>query len=199
MNFLAHLYLSGSSEDIMLGNFIGDFVKGHKYEKYSPGIREGILLHRRIDDFTDHHEIVSNSKDILRDKYRHYSGVIVDMFYDHFLARFWPDFSQRSLPEFTREVYGILQRRREEMPRAASHMLTYMAADNWLLSYASREGIHQALSGMARRTSFKSHMEEAVTDLEANYEAFHEQFNQFFPVLAGEVAQHNPAFSPPEF
>jgi acyl carrier protein phosphodiesterase len=198
MNFLAHLYLSGTSEDIMFGNFIGDFVKGNAYEDYPEGVRKGILLHRKIDYYTDHHAAVSMSKDLLRENYRHYAGVIVDIYYDHFLARYWQRFHPHSLLVFSEEVYRLMLSRKEEMPPRAAHMLSYMAADNWLLGYATTEGIQQALSGMARRTKFTSHMEKAVKDLKMHYEVFHSHFNMFFPDIIQEIARENDTFIPPK-
>ena len=101
MNFLAHLYLSGDNEQIIVGNFIGDFVKGRNaLQTFDPTIALGIELHRAIDQFTDTHPVVRSSKDRLRPKYRHYAGVIVDIFYDHFLARKWNDYHKTPLPEF---------------------------------------------------------------------------------------------------
>ncbi len=197
MNFLAHLYLSGNSEDILFGNFIGDFVKGNAYEEYPESIQRGILLHRKIDHFTDHHPVVSASKDLLREKYRHYAGVIVDMFYDHFLAADWENYHKVPLPQFTARVYAIMTERTGEMPAEASRMLTYMARHNWLLSYAQKEGIGQALRGIARRTTFTSHMEKAITDLESHYKDFRNHFRKFFPDLMNMVASENAAFSPP--
>jgi acyl carrier protein phosphodiesterase len=82
MNFLAHLYLSGDDKDVMLGNLIADSVKGKDYLAYRPGIQEGILLHRKIDHFTDEHPVVERSKHLLRPKYHKFAGVVTDMFYD---------------------------------------------------------------------------------------------------------------------
>src|SRR5690606_17104395 len=105
MNFLAHVYLSGDNPKIMVGNFIGDFVKGGRLsERFEKDIARGIELHRAIDDFTDSHAVVLKSKERLRPKYRHYSPVIVDMFYDHILARHWNDYHPQSLPAFAEET-----------------------------------------------------------------------------------------------
>jgi acyl carrier protein phosphodiesterase len=184
MNFLAHLYLSGNDDEIMVGNFIGDFVKGRNLsERFASGIVKGIELHRAIDAFTDTHETVSESKDKLREKYRHYSAVIVDVYYDHFLARHWTSFHDVSLEAYTRKAYATIKKYDAILPEQVRHMLVYMSRDNWLLEYASIEGIHRALSGMARRTSFRSKMEEAVEDLEFHYEAIEKEFLQFFPEL----------------
>ena len=181
MNFLAHLYLSGSNQKIMVGNFIGDFVKGSKFENFEEEIKTGILLHRNIDAFTDQHPVVIKSKKKLRKKYRHYSGVIVDMFYDHFLAVHWSIFHPIPLEEYTHKAYQTILQYVSILPEKVTYMLPFMIKNNWLFHYAQKEGVHRALSGMAKRTSFNSGMEQAVHDLTLHYEAFQEEFLIFFP------------------
>ncbi len=105
MNFLAHLFLSGNNAEIMVGNFIGDFVRGKNFhEQYSPSIALGIELHREIDEFTDNHSVVLESKKRLRPKYRHYSPVIIDMFYDHVLAKNWSAHSTTPLDQYAQDA-----------------------------------------------------------------------------------------------
>jgi acyl carrier protein phosphodiesterase len=105
------------------------------------------------------------------------------MYYDHFLARHWNTFHEDTLEDYTRQAYTIIKKYDAILPEEVRQMLVYMSRDNWLLGYASIEGIHRALSGMARRTSFRSKMEEAIEDLERNYEIFEKEFLQFFPEL----------------
>jgi acyl carrier protein phosphodiesterase len=184
MNFLAHLYLSGNDKKIMVGNFIADFVKGRSaLAQFEPEIIKGIELHRAIDEFTDTHPTVSISKDRLRPKYRHYSGVIVDVFYDHFLSRNWNVYHSELLPDFADKAYGIIQSHDPILPQDVKFMLPYMIKGNWLVNYSKLEGIHRALSGMARRTPYESKMEESVVDLEMNYEDYKREFEDFFPQL----------------
>lgn len=184
MNFLAHLYLSGDDPEIMIGNFIGDFVRGrHVHEQFKPNIALGIELHREIDEFTDSHLVVLESKKRLRPKYRHYAPVIVDMFYDHFLAAHWQDYHIQPLPEFAAYAYAQLKEHEPILPERVVQMMPYMVKGNWLVSYAQREGIHRALSGMSRRTPFDSKMDEAVHDLEKYYTEFESEFMLFFPEL----------------
>jgi len=184
MNFLAHLYLSGDNHKIMLGNFIGDFVKGRNaLEQFDLEIIRGIELHRAIDEFTDRHPIVTVSKNRLRPKYRHYSGVIVDVFYDHFLARNWDTYHPELLPDFADKAYGVIQSHDPILPKEVKFMMPYMIKGNWLVNYAKTEGIHRALSGMARRTPYESKMDEAVIDLKLNYGEFYNEFTEFFPQL----------------
>jgi len=184
MNFLAHLYLSGANHKIMIGNFIGDFVKGrNSLEQFDSEIIRGIELHRAIDEFTDSHPTVTASKNRLRPKYRHYSGVIVDVFYDHFLARNWNIYHTELLPDFADKAYGIIQAHELILPKEVKFMMPYMIKGNWLVNYAKTEGIHRALSGMARRTPYESKMDEAVVDLKLNYGEFQNEFTEFFPQL----------------
>lgn len=184
MNFLAHLYLSGDNPKIKVGNFIGDFVKGKNLtERFDVVVAKGISLHREIDWFTDTHDVVKQSKDRLRPKYRHYSGVIVDIFYDHFLAKNWDQYSNQPLPDFAQECYAIIQQHEPVLPEEVKYMMPYMIKGNWLVNYAKLEGIQRTLSGIARRTRFESKMEESVTDLQHHYEDFEKEFVVFFPDL----------------
>ncbi|MEL7001212.1 MAG: ACP phosphodiesterase [Bacteroidota bacterium] len=187
MNFLAHAFLSGDDDQILVGNFIGDFVKGNQLESFEHRIRQGVILHRSIDEFTDSHPTVSSSKDKLRDKYRHYSGVIVDMFYDHFLAHNWAEYHDLSLLEFTEKTYTTVWSYEPVLPGPAKRVIPHMRRGNWLLQYAHIDGIHQALSGMSRRTTFRSKMEQASENLRQDYDLFKADFDEFFPELRAFV------------
>ncbi len=189
MNFLAHIYLTMPNAELTIGNFIGDFVKGSDLERFPQGIQQGIRVHRKIDEFTDNHEVVKGSKRKLWSKYGHYSGVIVDMFYDHFLAANWTNFSNISLKEFTESFYDLTNDFTTYIPQKAQTMLRYMKADNWLYHYQSIDGIGTALTGLSRRTAFISKMENASADLEANYSSFQQDFRQFFPQLVRFVKE----------
>lgn len=183
MNFLAHIYLSGKNEELILGNFIADSIKGKKYLNYPPGVQKGILLHRRIDHFTDTHPVVRSSASKLHKNYSHYSGVIVDIFYDHFLASEWETFSDVPLENFVADFYKLLQINFELLPAPIQHFLPYMVAENWLLSYASLEGISRILYQMNIRTKNIVQMDRAANDLKEHYSEFHNEFHVFFPQL----------------
>ncbi|HMQ00386.1 MAG TPA: ACP phosphodiesterase [Cyclobacteriaceae bacterium] len=187
MNFLGHLYLSGENENIITGNFMGDFVKGkEQLKQYHDEIVRGIMLHRSIDQFTDAHPAVAASKERLRPKYRHYAGVIVDVFYDHFLAKNWERFHHKPLHEYSQYAYGVIRSSKPILPEEARHMLPYMIQYDWLYNYRTIEGINRALTGMSRRTSFESHMQHASKDLEIFYDEFSKEFSAFLP----EIEQH---------
>ncbi len=183
MNFLAHIYLSGEDPELKIGNFIADSVKGKKYLNYPNRIQQGITLHRKIDFYTDTHPVVKKSVSRLFPKYRHYSTVIVDILYDHFLANNWADYSEIPLEEYTASFYELLHEYHLVLPKQIQNFLPYMIKDNWLLSYASIEGIGSALSGMNRRTKNKSRMDLAVNELEFYYSDFDEEFRLFFEEL----------------
>jgi len=183
MNYLAHIYLSGDNDLVTIGNFIADAIKGKDYEQYPKDIQVGILLHRHIDTFTDAHKTVRKSTKRLHEKYSHYSGIIVDMLYDHFLAKNWKKYCDIPLNVYADLFYDLLETHHEILPIRIKKMVPYMLNDNWLVSYASIEGITRALEGMNRRTKNKSCMNEAVKELEEFYSAFENEFTVFFEEL----------------
>lgn len=199
MNYLAHLYLSGDDPQVQLGNFIGDFVRGRKPElEYPAKIAVGIHLHRLIDAFTDSHAVVRESKMRLRPVYRHYSGVIVDIFYDHFLACNWNKHHSEPLSDFAQGFYLLADTESAHLPQKARYMLPFMKKNDWLTNYSQIEGIDKVLGGMARRTPYESGMEKASGDLVRHYESFEKEFFEFMPQLEDycrkslkELMEHN--------
>jgi len=183
MNFLAHIYLSGDNEMVVLGNFMADGIHGEAYKKYPEDIQKGILLHREIDTFTDVHPVVRQSTKRLHKNYGHYSGVIVDIMYDHFLAKNWEMFSKLPLDVFVANFYKILDRNFDVLTARVKRMMPYMIAENWLLNYSKIEGIQQVLDGMNRRTENKSKMNEATKELSIFYSEFEAEFMLFFEDL----------------
>jgi len=190
MNFLAHFYLSRMDDSLITGNFLGDFVKGRKYQDYPEAIARGILLHREIDSYTDHHPIHHQSKRRLGDKYGHYSGVAIDMFYDHLLAVNWASYSDMPLSDFSQHVYGVLKAKESLFPETARYVLKYMSQHDWLLHYQEMEGISRSLQGISRRTSFQSNLENAAFDLEARFSKFQQDFSAFFPEIISHTQTH---------
>ena len=172
----------------MIGNFIADHVKGKMIDLFPEKVRDGILLHRQIDHFTDTHPVVERSKLRLRPVFHKYAPVIVDVFYDHFLARDWETYHHQPLEIFSQEVYTLMDNNFQLMPGRMRTMLPYMQRQNWLLNYKETEGIHRALSGMSRRTSFESGMENATSHLELHYGEFENEFAEFFADMRRYVA-----------
>ncbi|MFV0248376.1 MAG: ACP phosphodiesterase [Tenacibaculum sp.] len=183
MNFLAHLYLSKNNQEIMIGNFIADSIFGNRFSHYSNNIQKGILLHREIDAFTDTHKIVKKSKRRLHERYKHYRGVIIDIFYDHFLALNWKKYSDTPLSTFVNYVYKLLQDNFTILPKETQKMLPLMIKHNWLYNYQFAKGIKETLNGMNNRTKGKSQMNLATEDLLLHHESFQNDFTLFFDDL----------------
>ncbi|MFL5762402.1 MAG: ACP phosphodiesterase [Bacteroidia bacterium] len=183
MNFLSHIYLSGNSEGLLIGNYIADSVKGQVINDFPEEIRKGIVLHREIDTFTDQHPVVELSKRRLRPKYRKYAGVIVDIYYDHFLAANWENYSDESLPDFTKKIYRLLSERSNSFPVKSQRFTKYMLEYDILNAYAKLEGIERVLQGMSGRAKFESNMEKSIHDLKEHYSSFENEFRKFFPEL----------------
>ncbi|MAZ27091.1 MAG: ACP phosphodiesterase [Cytophagaceae bacterium] len=188
MNFLAHIYLSGDDDLIKLGNFMADGIKGNRYLDFSPGIRRGIILHREIDTYTDAHPIVRQSTRRLHENYSHYSGVIVDIYYDHFLAKNWSHYYQQPLEAYVEDFYKLLYANFDRLTPKIKNMVPHMVRENWLLSYAGLDGIATVLYNMNRRTKNRSGMDKAINDLQEHYTAFEEEFTMFFEELMRHCA-----------
>lgn len=183
MNFLAHLYLAGNNKYSIIGNFIADHVKGSSIDLYNPEIRQGIRFHRQVDEFTDAHPVVKETVLNLRPHFHKYAGVVVDMYYDHFLAKDWRKYSDVPIEEFTARIYDVLKSAYDILPARSKYMLPYMMADNWLMNYRNLEGLNQALTGISRRTTFPSGLETAVDYLKGHYDEHQESFDSYFPQL----------------
>ena len=190
MNYLAHLYLAEDSDESLLGNLLGDFVKGRLVEQYSPEIIKGIKTHRKVDAYTDAHHNFLACKKLLRADRRRFAGIIVDLSFDHFLAKNWPNYSDLELSEFTDRVYSVLLDREQTLPQKLRQRLPYMVKDDWLGSYKNIETIGLALHAISKRLSrFEKAkpIKDGLDDIKSNYEEFEQNFNEFFPDLIAFV------------
>ena len=191
MNLLAHIYLSGSDEQIKIGNFIGDYVKGRAYRRFDPLVSKGIVLHRNIDSFTDHHPTPREVKKLLRPHYRKYAGIVVDLFYDHYLSNYWPTYSNTSLSSFIENFHDILERHYAILPSAVQEFVPRMIRKNRLHSYVTLEGVEQALQIMARYTSLPEKTPQAMQVLSDHYERIGHNFREFFPHIMEHVSENH--------
>lgn len=173
----------------MLGNFFADAVRGNKFGHYSEGIQKGIKMHRNIDTFTDQHPIVRKSKRRLHERYRHYDGVIIDLFYDHFLAKNWNRYSVIPLDIYSQSFYQLLNDNKEILPERTAQMLPYLQKYDWLYNYQFIDGMASVLDGMNRRTQLKSQMNLAIEDLQLHYNDFENDFLSFFEDLCSYANQ----------
>lgn len=189
MNFLAHIYLSGNNDLIKIGNFMADGMRGKSFDLYPKDIQKGIFLHREIDSFTDFHPIFRKSKHKLHDNYGHYSGVITDIFYDHFLAKNWAIYSKDPLDVYAQRFYQTLHDHYNLLTDKIQNLMPYMIHQNWLVSYATIEGISTILEQMDRRTQYQSKMKNSPQELIENYNDFEVEFTAFFEELRHFVNQ----------
>jgi len=180
MNYLAHIYLSGTSDEVMLGNFIGDYVKGNKYQSYPEKVAFGILLHRNIDLFTDQHPDVRKCIEILKPEYGRYAGIVVDVFLDHFLAANWNKYSSHTLRQTAKHAHAVFLSNFMILPFRVKQFLPFLIQHKRLESYAKRENIYDVLEIMSRRTSLPRKSDWAMQVLADEYEQFGSLFRSFF-------------------
>ncbi len=159
---------------------MADGIRGRQFENFPKEIQKGILLHRAIDTFTDAHPIFRESTKRLHERYHHYAGVIVDIFYDHFLAKNWANYSDEDLDEYVARFYQSLHTHHDLLSERTKEILPYMEQQNWLSSYQSIEGIERILTQMDRRTKNSSNMRFASEELTLYYADFEKEFTSFF-------------------
>ena len=190
MNFLAHLYLAEGSPEFRVGNLLPDFLRGEEIP-VGAEFRRGMGLHQAVDVFTDAHPIFLVSKRRISPVHRRFSGVLIDVFYDHFLATGWAEYSSVSLQEFNREAYALLVGHAPRLPSPVQLAFSRMIEQDWLASYAQVDGVRLTLGRIARRLRRPYPLEEAVEELEANYEELQRDFRVFFPELQDFVREYH--------
>ena len=190
MNYLAHAFLSFDDEHLVVGNLIGDFVKGRKQlQNYPESVQKGIVLHRHIDSFSDNHSILKQGIKILKPSQQRYAPVVIDIFYDYFLANNWSMFSDKSLDDFAAETYAHLQRNFEIMPKHVSKTFEKMIEHNWLVGYQYKARIEYAFQRLSERIRHEHQLLYAINDLEEYKEELNEDFILFFPDLIQSAKQ----------
>lgn len=192
MNFLAHIYFSGNDPMVRLGNFIADSIKGNKHQLYPAEVAKGILIHREIDSYFDSHPLVLNGKTRLQEKYGRYSGIVVDMYYDHFLALCWSDYSDKNFKAFTRSFYLSLVLNLDILPARFRFITPYLIARDWFTSYKTVEGIESVLKRLSRRTSLPDHSEFAGTILKKYYSEYESEFRELMPQMQDHLKKRWP-------
>ena len=189
MNVLAHIYLSGDSDEIIIGNYIGDYVKGRDYLRYPEKVRKGIIIHRNIDAFTDKHPVVHRSKILFSKKYHKYAGVVTDIPYDHYLTKEWDFFSRRPLESVTYQFYRAMVNNYDILPAKVKERIPFFIINNWLESYRTSKGLKSVLKAMSRRTSLPNESRYAIKTFKKNYYSLNDDFMEFFPQLIEFVEQ----------
>ncbi|MEP6615506.1 MAG: ACP phosphodiesterase [Ginsengibacter sp.] len=184
MNYLAHAYLSFNHPEILVGNMISDFVKGKKQFDYPETIHKGIVLHRRIDEYTDMHPQTKRAKEFFKADYRLYSGAFVDVIYDHFLACDKNEFpNPAALAQFSRQVYITLESYSAILPDPFLKMLPYMKSKDWLLNYRQMQGLEKSLQGVVHRALYLHESAIAFSIFNDAYLDLRDCYEHFFPEL----------------
>jgi acyl carrier protein phosphodiesterase len=198
MNYLAHLFLAEDNPESLLGNLLGDFVKGAKKDDYPDPIRRGIELHRKVDRFTDAHTVVRSSLKLISPARRRFAGVMVDIFYDHLLAKNWQIYSPTPLANFSRNIYQVLKAHHQMLPERLQTMLPYIINEDWLTSYREIAAIDRALNRIAnrfvKRFGRENSLPNAAEELVANYQQLESDFHSFFPDLIDYVKTETAIF-----
>ncbi|MBC3951345.1 ACP phosphodiesterase [Pseudomonas folii] len=182
MNYLAHLHLGGQRPAQLLGSLYGDFVKGPVAGRFPDELAQAIQLHRSIDAFTDSHLLIKQSIARFPAERRRYAGIVLDVFFDHCLARDWAHYAEVPLSAFTRTVYGVLAAE-PELPERLARIAPHMAAHDWLGSYREFAVLEQVLAGISRRLSRPQGLAGAMQELRDLYQPLSADFAEFYPIL----------------
>jgi acyl carrier protein phosphodiesterase len=200
MNYLAHLFLSGDDEQTMVGNFIGDYVKGRDWTKFPDKIGKGISMHRQIDVFTDTHPKFREAKTLFRSEFGLYSGIVIDFLYDHFLAKNWNEYSDMTLRTFAKQSHAVLLKNFRYLPVRVQGFLPFLIQNRRLESYASITGIVEALKIMSRYTSLPAKTDFVLHEIEVNYQFFDGNFKSFmFDMIRYLNESHGMELKNPDF
>lgn len=183
MNHIAHCFLSFGDEDLLLGNFIGDEVKGNDWQGYPERVQHGILLHRSIDSFTDEHPATRESKERIRAFAGRYASPVTDILYDHLLAREWSRYAAESFDDFAERTYRQLENRAGDMPETLRNILPRMLEGRFLHGYTHREGMEWVFGRFSRRMIGGMDSAGLATYFFGHIADFTEDFNVFFPDL----------------
>ena len=184
MNFLAHFALSNHDPDLILGNYLGDFLKVGEEEQWSLAVQNGIAMHRKIDVFTDSHSTVKQLKRQFSDGRRRVAGIILDVTFDHLLLRNWEHYYPDTEPdEFIQYCYGILQRAQPKFPLRAKRFYHYLTTINLLASYRQLEGVVRALDQLSHRLRPPNRLAGTFTELQQLDSQLEAGFNDLFPDL----------------
>ena len=184
MNYLAHIYLARQSDLAMLGGLLGDFAKADVSGKFGREVEREILIHRKVDAYTDSHPVVREALQQFDPARRRFAGIALDVFYDHVLARDWQQYSDTPLPEFSRNFYRVLADNVTLLPERLAGMAPYMIKQDWLTSYREYSEVEVAVNRLSQRLSRSGDlMRDCLLDLREHYALFCDGFHAFFPDL----------------
>jgi len=183
MNYLAHAYLAESSDEFLIGSFIGDFVKGSVGEHFSTEIANGIRFHRQVDTYADNHKLTRASRSLFSRQRRRFAGIILDVCYDHFLSNHWSSYADAELSGFIERTYALLNQHRSILPLKLQTALPRMFKQNWLACYRTLDGVDITLNRIAKRITRENCLNGSIGEVKDNYRRLEDNFLAFFPDL----------------
>ena len=183
MNHLAHIYLSGNDENLMIGNYIADYTRGNDFSAIPQNIQAGIQLHRAIDSYTDNHAVFRMATKLVRPNLGKFAGVAMDIFFDHYLANNWSNYHRESLNQFSQNAYQLIENNWEHIPEKGRRFHTYMVAHDLLVNYQNSETLNMVFKGINSRTKFETNLNLAVATLQSNHNELEKLFETFFAEL----------------
>ncbi|MBI5889644.1 MAG: DUF479 domain-containing protein [Nitrosomonadales bacterium] len=198
MNFLAHALLAGDTPALIVGGVVGDWIKGTLPGALPGDLAQGVALHRAIDHFAETHPAFNRSRSRVSPERRRYAGVLVDVFYDHLLARNWAAIHSQPLDEYCEAVYGLIRERLNELPASAHPALLLMAKEDWLTSYAQIDGIADVLARMSRRARQPNPLMHGEQEFLADADGFAGDFDEWLADTGEFCRQWGSGRSPPQ-
>lgn len=187
MNHLAHIYLAGDNKELVIGNYIADYLKGNNFDHLPEGIIKGVKMHRLIDTFTDDHPKFREATKLIRPQIGKFSGVAVDIYFDYFLAQNWNSYHKSKLPDFANSVYSLIKQQWKHIPEKGRRFYTYMVAHNLLFKYGELETINMVFNGINSRTTYASNLDQAGLLLDSNKQELENIFVAFFHDLESYI------------
>ena len=185
MNHLAHVFLAGPDTDLQLGGLLADFWRGAPDPAWRTAVRTGVALHRKIDSYTDGHPVVVRLRDCFEPPFRRYAGILLDIYFDHALARRWSAYSSEPIDAVSARALNLVDENRDWLPPDLLRFAGYMRANGLFGAYARREMIEAVLIGVSRRLRHANPLAEASPAVWANVESLDVGFEEFFPELVG--------------
>lgn len=183
LNYLAHLYFSESTVESRVGNLLGDFARGVDINQLPLSVRLGLINHRSIDQFTDTHQQVRELKTLFSPQRRRFSGIVLDVLFDHFLIHHWHRYTSESLNNFLDQAYGDLHQGLPLMPQHMQRAVTRLIEGDWIRSYEDIDQVGFALDRIAGRIRFQNDFTGSINEVQKQYGVLEAGFLQFFPDL----------------
>lgn len=187
MNYFAHLFLAQPNAESCFGNLLGDFRKNVDVNALPEAVQKGLENHYLVDRYTDAHPLTISSKQLFSKQRRRFSGIAIDVLYDHFLIKHWATYSTQSLDNFKQGVFNHLLAQHQYMPERMQNTVSHMVKHDWFAQYESLNGIERALDNIAKRIRFENNFRGSMQEIDCHLSTLEDRFLAFFPELISHV------------